>query len=697
MRRKSLCLVIVLVCAAPAAAEDTLQLLAMERLDRVDVEAVAPRKPQFERSSSTASRTDTPLRDLPQSVAVVTQQQIEERADHSLNEVLQRVGGVSVTMGEGRRDQVAIRGFSALYDQLWDGVRNDAPYYRDLANVAAVEVLKGPAAALYGRGSSGGIVNLVTKKPLFGAPLRESALGLGAYGWRRGSLDVGATASDTVAWRANVAAESGGSFRNHYTLQRQLAAPALDWRYGADGELLLQAELLRDRRTPDRGLTGLGARPAPVSIGTSYGDPLGDHLDTDAAQLKAVWQQGLGADWRLRSTLAWFDVDSDFSNTYATRPSADGLRVERGQYDAATVQGSRSGQFELLGALGRGALRQQLLFGAALGWQDKTTQRHTGSAPTLDLFDPDLSQRPSYSGVLAADSDFSGRVLGLYVQDQIDLGAQWKALAGLRWDRLHQRQDDLLRPTLAPLQRTDTATSPRLGLVWQPSAAHAVYVSASRSFQPSGEGLALAANNADLEPETSALLETGYKGDWFDGRLGASAAVFRLERDHIKTADPNDPTRLIPVGQQLTRGAELGLQGRVGARWKLDLALTWLDAAITRSTGVSNGVALQGRRPANVAPRSASLWSSLDLDAGLTLALGAVASAVRYSANDNLVALPGYVRLDGALIWRRGADEFALNLKNLGDTRYYESAHTTHQIMPGAPRTAYVTWRRDWP
>ena len=172
--------------------------------------------------------------------------------------------------------------------------------------------------------------------------------------------------------------------------------------------------------------------------------------------------------------------------------------------------------------------------------------------------------------------------------------------------------------------------------------------------------------------------------------------MFRLERDHIKTADPNDPTRLIPVGQQLTRGAELETsQGRVWARWKLDLALTWLDAAITRSTGVSNGVALQGRRPANVAPRSISLWSSLDLDAGLTLALGAVASAVRYSANDNWSRCRATCASTAPDLAPR-ADEFALNLKNLGDTRYYESAHTTHQIMPGAPRILRHL-APDWP
>ena len=300
----------------------------------------------------------------------------------------------------------------------------------------------------------------MTKKPLFGAPLRESVLGL--------APTAGAAAASTSAPRhptpwpgARTSRRNPAAASTTGTLQRQLAAPALDWRYGADGELLLQAELLRDRRTPDRGspASAPGRRRYPSA---SYGDPLGDHLDTDAAQLKADGQQGLGRTGACAAPLAWFDVDSDFSNTSATRPSADGLRVERGN---TTPPRSRAVAAANSSCWARSAAARcaSSCCSASLGWQDKTTQRHTGSAPTLDLFDPDLSQRPSYSGVLAADSDFSGRVLGLYVQDQIDLGAQWKALAGLRWDRLHQRQDDLLRPTLAPLQRTDTAREPAPG------------------------------------------------------------------------------------------------------------------------------------------------------------------------------------------------------------------------------------------
>jgi catecholate siderophore receptor len=639
--------------------------------------------------SESATRTPTPARDVPQSVSAVTAQELDERNVRSLNEALETVPGVSLTMGEGRRDQVNIRGFSALYDQYLDGFRDDTPYYRDLADVERIEVLRGPASVLYGRGSGGGLVNRISKQPRFGEDLGVFSLGFGSYGYARGTLDVGGATSDLFAWRLNAAAERSDSFRDVFHLERELVAPSAAWRIG-NGLLVAQAEVLRDRRIPDRGIPGVDGRPANVDIDTYYGDPGRDHLDNDATEARLSWRAPLGERWNLRAAVVGRQVDGDFYNTYVTDVSDDATQVERGQYNVESSTRDGLGQFELVGEVGRGALRHVLLVGVEGGHQQRDTLQWRGTAPPVALVDPDLSAG-STSGALSTDRVFTGSSVGVYAQDQLSLGQHWKALLGGRWDRFQQDLDDHLAG--ATLARTDIKFSPRAGVVFQPDEHHSLYGAWSRSFQTSGDGFSLAANTQDLAPETSTLREVGWKGEWLDGGVLAALALFEQTRDGLRTSDPARPDVLIQVGEQRSRGVELEFGGRIGERLDLRVGYTHLDAEITRSNDQQNGVALQGNRPSNVPEDSASLWGTYALGHGFDLGLGVFAVGDRYSANDNLVRLPGYVRTDAMLRWRRGPHELALNLRNLGDITWYESAHTTHQIMPGSPRTFAVTWR----
>jgi catecholate siderophore receptor len=679
-RPLALALLVGLSLPAHAAAPESADARV---LDTIEVQGV--RAPQ----ASTATRTSTPLKDIPQSVSAVTSDEFEARDVRSLNEALETVPGVSATLGEGRRDQVNIRGFSALYDQYLDGFRDDTPYYRDLADIERIEVLRGPASVLYGRGSGGGLVNRISKQPRFGEAFSTFSLGAGSEGDGRATVDLGARAGDDFAWRLNAAAEHADSFRDDVQVQRQLLAPSAAWRLGA-GTLVLQTEFLRDRRTPDRGIPGVDGRPADVDIGTYYGDPARDHLDNDAAEARLSWRAPLGDRWKLSAALVGHRVDGDFYNTYATDVSADGLRVDRGQYNARTGTRDGFGQFELSGDIGDGVLRHALLFGIEGGQQQRDTVQWRGTAASVDLVDPD-PRAGSTPGALSTDRGFTGSSTGLYVQDQLSLGAHWKALVGGRWDRFVQDMRDHLAD--ARLDRTDMTFSPRAGVVFQPNAQHSLYGAWSRSFQTSGDGFSLAANTSDLAPETAVLHELGWKGEWLEGGLTAAAAVFTQTRDGLRTGDPANPGTLIQVGLQRSRGAEFELGGRIGERLDLRLGYTRLDASIVRSNDAQNGVALQGNRPSNVPKDSASLWGTYALGHGFDMGLGVFAVGDRYSANDNLVRLPGYVRTDALLRWRSGAHELALNVRNLGGIRWYETAHTTDQIMPGAPRTVSMTWR----
>jgi catecholate siderophore receptor len=604
------------------------------------------------------------------------------------------VAGVSPALGEGRRDQFTIRGFSALTDQYLDGIRDDGQYYRDLANTERLEVLKGPAGVLYGRGSGGGLVNRVTKKPDLEAPVRRASVGVGSFDYLRGTADLGDhDEAGHFAWRVNVAAENSGSFREHGYYERYLAAPALRWRLGA-GELTAQAEILRDRRMPDRGIPGLDGRPAPVDIDTYYGDPARDRFATQAGEARLAYEGPLGA-WTLRNTAVLARVDTEFYNTFPDKVVAGGTRVQRGQYDSTTDSDNAFDQLEATGHVGDGFVKQTLLVGIEAGRQTRATLRHTGTAPTVDLLDPDLSVGSNPSTVLANDNEFRGTTFAAYLQDQFDFGEHWKALLGLRWDRFAQRFDNhLAGGSAARLERTDTMLSPRVGVVFKPAPRHSLYAAWSHSFQPSGDGLSLATTTKDLEPEEGELHELGWKAEWLGGRITSSLAAFDQVRDHLRTSSPSGV--LIQVGEQRTRGVELELDGQVTERVALRFAYAHLDAEIVSSNDLQNGVPLAGNRPANIPAHSASLWSLVDLGGGFDAGFGAVAVDERYSANDNLVRLPGYVRADALLRWRGGDHEIALNLKNLGDITYYETAHTTHQIMPGAPRSAMLTWRVNY-
>jgi catecholate siderophore receptor len=309
----------------------------------------------------------------------------------------------------------------------------------------------------------------------------------------------------------------------------------------------------------------------------------------------------------------------------------------------------------------------------------------------VSLVDPDLSVGSDPSDTLSTDRAFTGDSVGVYLQDQLAIGNHWKALVGGRWDRFGQElRDDLGGSRLS---RTDTTFSPRAGVVWQPDTTHSFYAAWSKSFQTSGDGFSLAANTEDLSPEQSRLKEIGWKGDWNSGALTASVALFEQTRDGLRTSDPADSTRLIQVGEQRSRGVELEVGGRIGERLDVRFGYTRLEAEILHSNDSQNGVPLEGNRPSNIPAQNASLWGTYALGHGFDVGVGVFAVGDRYSANDNLVRLPGYVRTDAMLRWRGGAHELALNVRNLGDIAWYESAHTTHQIMPGTPRSVTLTWR----
>ncbi len=643
---------------------------------------------------STATRLPASPLDIPQTIDSVGAPLLRDQAVRSMQEALSNVPGVSPNLGEGRRDQFLIRGFSAQSDTLIDGVRDDALYYRDVSTLERVEVLKGPASALFGRGSSGGVINRVSKRARLDRSIGDVSVMLGGFDTRRLTFDVGRPlASARAAYRVAGAWEDSGSFRDYGSLSRIALAPSLSATLGTSTTVSVVADLLHDSRTPDRGIPSLDGRPAPVPISQYYGSPATDFITTNVAGATIAAEHQFGSGWLGRAVgrVASYATTWDNTQPLSTRLTADQIFVKRGQYNADQnqvnlfVQAEASRQITTLG------LAHVVLIGTELGRQTREVLRFNGAAPDVTLFSPVLSP-VIYSTVPASNTRFRGNVGAVYVQDQLAFGAHWKALLGLRGDRYAQALDDR-SPKHANIARTDATLSPRAGLVYQPTSAVSLYGSVSRSFQPSGEGLSLAVNAAELGPEQTRNLEAGVKVEPFGGRLIATAAVFRLDRTNIKTTDPLDITRLVLVGRQRTDGMEAAVEGAVTRRWKLHAGYAWFDATIVRSNSVLSGVKIEGNMAGLVPRHSGTMWTTVDATSHLTVGGGVTAAGRRFTSNDDLVALPAFARTDAMVRYRIGAYELAVNVRNVFDERYYETAGGDFQIFPGAPRQAVATVR----
>jgi catecholate siderophore receptor len=664
--------------------------------------------------SSTATKTSAPLRDIPQSVNVVPQQLMRDQGVRSMEDALRNVPGVAMSSGDGQRDQVVIRGFTAISDQFLDGIRDDALYFRDLSNIERVEVLKGPSAVLYGRGSSGGLINRITKKPKLGQDFAEAGVMVGSDDLKRVEGDINKSLSPTMALRLNVAREDSGSYRDQQFLDRYSFAPSLAMKLGSQTDLLLQYTKARDQRITDFGIPALNGRPVDVPVGTYFGSGNARRDDTTTTMVDsftATFDHRFSDALSVRNTSRYTTYKLDRFNTLpsgTTDPVT--LTVGRTRSFILRDESSWFNQTDFTYRNTLGGLKQEWLFGAELGKQQRRAESvSAGTVDRVSILNPGRVPVPAIpAAAFAADSAIPSHttqdILGLYVQDQVTLSKTWKALAGVRFDQF--KQDTSFDRKLSPLGRTDRSYSPRAGLVWQPTDTQSYYVSYSRSFQPSAEAFALAANNVGNEPEITRNIEVGSKLDVLDGAFSLTAALFNLERSNIKNTDPANPGLQINVGKQRTNGLELTANGRLPGRWDLSAGYAYLDGKMVESVARTPSLQLPivqvpalGKVPALTPRHSASVWAMKDLGQlmGGNVSLGGGLNYVgqRYTSLTNLVVLPGYMTADLAGVYKTGRYEVGLNVKNVTNKTYYVSSHGSNDnlTLPGAPRQVQLALR----
>ena len=680
--------------AGAALASDP--MLPQVRVDAEAERADGPVQGYRATRSATVTKTDTALKDVPQSIQVIPEDLIKDQGMTSMAQVLRYVPGATMNPGEGGRDQPVLRGISTTADFYVDGVRDDALYFRDPYNAERIEILKGPSGMAFGRGGAGGVINRVSKRPLETDQTTLEA-SLGSYDSKRATLDTSGRLSPSAAYRVNIMAEDSGGFRDGYSLRREGINPVIEFSPSTGTSVLLGFEHFTDRRTVDRGIPSFNGQPYAAPRATFFGNAAQSPSDITVDAFSARMEKSLTADTTLRDNFHVTRYDTLRQNVQPNSAVNNAGNLSIMAYSQANQRTNWFNQTELEARHSAFGMEHLLLVGLELGRQDSANQRLTG------YFGNATSQIVSAANPLATvtrwapqasdtNNQVNADIAAAYIQDQITLAPTWKAVLGLRYDSYAVHLDDLTGSNV-DLAHTDRKASPRAGLIWQPDAVSSYYASYSYAFIPSGETLALSTSNADLAPEKATNLELGGKWDLAPG-LSASAAVYRLDRADVKSRDPLDPTKLVLSGLQRTDGLELGLLGQLASWWQVYAGYAHQKAEVVRATGGSaTTAAVSAGTMVPLVPKNAlSLWNRFDLKGGWGVGLGLIHQSDIYASTSNAVTLPAFSRLDGALYYQVDKrTRLALNVENLTDRHYYATAGGDNNIIVGTPLSGKLT------
>lgn len=640
---------------------------------------------------SSATRTATLLRDVPQSVTVVTEALMKDQLMTSMADVMRYVPGVTTHQGENNRDQVIIRGNSSSADFFVNGVRDDVQYYRDLYNLDRVEALKGPNALTFGRGGAGGVVNRVVKEANPVAA-HEVLLQGGQFGNKRVTADLNQPLSSRMSVRLNGMLEGSDSFRTVVDTERGAVNPTFTFQASDLTRLTAGYEYLRDRRVADRGITSYQGRPADLPIETFFGDAAQSHVRADVHIISTGLEQRFGRTL-LRNRLQVADYSRFYQNFVPGATSSDRSTVALTSYNNATDRTNVFYQTDLTMSATTRRVQHTLLAGGEIGRQVTDNFRQTGffnnTATILQVpFAAPQTTVPVTFRQNATDADNHLRTMvgAVFVQDQAHLSRYVQVLGGIRFDRFDLRYHNNRNGDT--LERPDNLVSPRAGVVIKPADAVSIYGSYSVSFLPSSgdQFSSLTTITQQVEPEKFVNYEMGVKWDTTPG-LSVTGAVYRLDRTNTRSTDPNDPTRIVQTGEQRTTGFELGLNGTVVSRWTMAGGYAYQDAYVRRATASARAGATVGQVPQH----TFSLWNNVRMHRRLSAGLGIIQRSDMFATIDNTVTLPGYVRADAAAYFTLTRQaRLQLNVENVTDKKYYLNADSNTNISPGYPRTVRV-------
>lgn len=647
-----------------------------------------------------------PLRDTPQTITVVPQQLIKEQGAVTLRDVLRNVPGISIQAGEGGvplGDNLSIRGFAARTDIFVDGVRDVAGNTRDPFSVEQVEVIKGPASAVAGRGSTGGMVNMVSKTPTL-KPFLDLSAGLGTDVYRRATLDVNQPMGKTMSLRLNALWHDAATpDRDAVEDTRWGLAPSLAFGLGTPTRVTVSTLHMKQDNVPDYGIPWVPAtnnvlteyrdKPAPVDDSNFYGLTARDFETVKTNVGTLLLEQDFGSSSSVRNLTRGGRTDRLSVVTAPRFVSDNSTAINRQLQDRDQVDDILANQTDLTARFQTGGARHALVTGVEVSRE--TNERHrliASPAPLADLYNPDPSQ--PFSGSVTrsgAKTDVTADSVGVYAFDTVSLGERWEIPLGVRWDSFAvDSEDQAVTGTVTALDRTDRMGSGRGGLVFKPRPEGSIYAGYGNSFNPAGEGFALSnaatnAANVNLDPEETRTFELGTKWDVLGGRTALTGALFQTDKLNARTEDPaNAGDVLVLEGKQRVRGVEFGVTGRLTDRWDLFAGSTFLDSEVLSSKNPAE----VGKELANTPKVSHSVWTSYQPVQRWTVGAGLQHVGARFSSNTNVRQAPSYTLYDAMVSFEPAkAVTLRANVNNVMDEDYFDRVGGGH-IIPGPGRRA---------
>ena len=691
-----------------------LQAEEILKLEEVEVTAPAvsdtkPVKGYNAKKSVTATKTDTDLIDVPQSVTVITQDLIKDMSIQNMTEAVQYVPGVQASQGEGNRDAVNFRGAGVVTGDFYvDGVRDDIQTYRDFYNTDRIEVLKGSNAMIFGRGGSGGIINRVSKEAGWD-PVRELSLSYGAYDHKRTTIDIGDALSEGAAFRINAVYEDSDSYRDGVNVERYGITPTFTFKPSEQTKIVLSAEYFDDKRIGDRGQPSLRSGSAvganfknrPYDIGDTdqfFGNARLSPNETETTAFNALIEHAFDNGLTLRNHTRYADYDKYYQNVFAS----SSINNTTGNFNVSAYRNETDrenliNQTDLTYNLKLGSIEHKLLAGMELGKQDthdlRRIQNGTESLDTLNVSDPTFNGSVTFN-TLSRNRKSDADITAFYVQDQIVLSPMWEIILGARHDKFEVDHTNLL--TSEKIDTTDNKLSPRAGLIFKPIENLSFYASYSQTFVPrAGDQLdGLTFTSSSFRPEKFTNHEIGAKYD-LTPELSLTAAIYKLERENVAITNPNDITETILVDGQETKGFELGVSGKVTSKWSMFGGYAYQDGEISEQQGAGNSAILKGAELGQTPEQTFSLWNRYDFNDTWGAAIGVISRSDMYALTPTATTsttLPGYTRYDAAIYGNFSKSlRLQVNLENLTNKEYVLSAHNNNNIVPGSPFTGRAT------
>ena len=650
----------------------------------------------------TSLNPPVPIINVPQTVSIITDEDILERGYRAISDIVRYVPGVVTTQGEGHRDALVIRGVRTTADFYQDGIRDDVQYYRSLYNLDQVEVLKGPNALLFGRGGTGGLINRVSKKALLGETFTDLNIGLDSFGASDLAIDGNLEVNETMAFRLNTHSDSLANHRDQYDGKRFGINPTMTFAIDPATKINLSYEYLDHERYIDRGIPTENGTPVDALRGITYGTDGNIHT-TEASILRGNLVHNYSNSGKINLTVSSNDFNKMYQNLYVN--DYDGTNVELKGYNDVTLRETTTISFSNVNEFNRGTLtvgldlleteNQNTRFNSYFDNQNSASSGVANSfTATNKSFQIDKDGNRTaldYTSDIKTKADTDLEVTSLYLSGNIDITDQWIMVLGARYEKVDTSIKEYsvasgrsaLTTGSASASRDDSNFSPRLGVIYKPKENISMYLSYSESFIPkSGEQYKSWGTNAAFDPDVYENTELGFK---YDMQSGISLAVSYFDQKTIKGQEDGVGGSEV-IGMEID-GFEIAMAGQINNQHTINFGLTSLDATASAGTG----------KPKEVPDLTFSLWHTYQANDLFELSFGVIYQDEQIIKSEGGPLLPDFTRIDMAMTFSpNDSDTVRINIENLGDETYYPHSHSTHQVSVGESRNVRISYQKSF-